>query len=372
MIISPVIVFMLLPLTDKKQKTVSSSFEETTLQNQLVKQVDSFTQLFHSMTSLFNETSLQSHSYEYVGYIYEDLCKDCSSHDNCFNQRYGPHRLVKLMNKGLKQSFNKDDEEFIENYCLEPELYIDLVKTYKKDYEKIQRIRIEYQSMKKELYKQFSLLSDVFSNFSHKLQIGQIEEKHIIEHLKGYHFDIEYLKKYYESGYTYYIEIGLYNTSKQEIHQELVPILEAYLNENLEVKTLREPMHHLGYTYTVLKHCSRYSIEYGVSQYSKDPLACGDSYSLFTMLSKQYFALSDGMGQGVKASEDSKLTLKILRQLISNGVSLKSAIQSVNALLKIKNRNDMFTTLDMIEVDLTNAKATFIKYGCCPTYIKKQ
>ena len=75
-------------------------------------------------------------------------------------------------------------------------------------------------------------------------------------------------------------------------------------------------------------------------------MACGDSYALFSMNENQYFALSDGMGQGQKASDDSSLTLDIMKQLIINGISLKDAVQSVNALLKIKNRNDMFTTLD--------------------------
>lgn len=368
MIVSSAILFMLLPVS-KKKKVVSDSFEDITLQNQLIKQIDSFTDLFHSMTTLFNETSLNSHVYEYVGYIYEDLCKDCSSHDNCFHSQYGPNRLVKLMNKGLKNEFNKEDQLFIENYCLEPELYIDLVDTYKKDYERIQRIRSEYSSMKKELYRQFSLLADVFSNFSQKLQLGRIEERHILEHLKGYHFEVEYLKKYYESKSTYYIELGLYNIDREEVIQELLPLLESYLTENLEIVTLNEPMHHLGYTYVLLKHCSAYSIQYGVVQFSKDPLVCGDSYSLFQMPTKQYFSLSDGMGKGKKANDDSSLTLNIIKQLISNGVSLNSAIQSVNALLKIKNRNDMFTTLDLLEIDLTDASSTFIKYGSCPTFI---
>ena len=368
MIVSSAIIFMFLPL-EKKHKNISSSFEDTSLQNQLIKQIDSFSDLFHSMTTLFNETSLNSHVYEYVGYIYEDLCKDCSSHDNCFNSHYGPNRLVKLMNKGLKQGINNEDRQFVENYCLEPELYLDLVKTYKKDFEKIQRIRSEYSTMKKELYKQFSLLTEVFSNFSAKLQLGEIEERHILEHLKGYHFQIEYLKKYYESKSTYYIELGLYNIDRKEIVQEMVPLLENYLNENLDVAAIKEPMHHLGYTYVLLKHCSRYKVEYGVTQYSKDPLACGDSYSLFQMPGLQYFCLSDGMGQGKKANEDSKLTLNIIKQLISNGISLDSAINSVNALLRIKNRNDMFTTLDMIEINLASASSTIIKYGTCPSYI---
>lgn len=369
MIVSSVVVFMVLPLIEKKKRVISNSFETTTIQNQLIKQIDSFTDLFHSMTSLFNETALNSHIYEYVGYIYEDLCKDCSSHDQCFHSKYGPNRLVKLMNKGLKYDLSHEDHNFIGNYCLEPELYIDLVKTYKKDYEKIQRIRNEYSTMKKELYRQFSLLSDVFSDFSLKLQSGKIEDRHILEHLKGYHFKIEYLKKYYESKSTYYIEIGMYDIDRKEIISELIPLLEDYLNENLQLVTLKEPMHHLGYSYILLKHCTSFHIQYGVSQYSKDPLVCGDSYSIFQNGTNQYFALSDGMGQGKKANEDSKLTLNIVKQLICNGVSLKSAIGSVNSLLKIKNRNDMFTTLDMIEINLSDAYSTIIKYGTCPTFI---
>lgn len=372
MIILSVIIFMLLPLIEIKKKRLSESFETITLQNQFIQQIDSFKDLFQSMTSLFHKTTKKSYVYEYVGYIYEDLCKDCSSHQQCFHSQYGPHRLVKLMNKGLQNDISLEDKTFIENYCLEPELYFDLLKTYRKDYEKLQRIHNEYEQMRKELYRQFSLLGDVFSDFSSKLQKSEIAEHHIIEHLRGYHFDIEYLKKYYESNSTYYIEIGMYNTHRKEIIQELKPLLEDYLNDSLQLTTIKEPMHHLGYTYIVFKHCMSYSIQYGVSQYSKDPLICGDSYTFFQNGTKYYFALSDGMGQGKKAGEDSKLTLHIIKRLMINGVSLKSTLGSINALLRIKNKNDMFTTLDFMEVNLVDAYSVFMKYGSCPTYILRE
>ena len=185
----------------------------------------------------------------------------------------------------------------------------------------------------------------------------------------GYHFDIVHLRKYYESQNTYYIEVGIQQTTKQEVIEEFVPILESYLNESLEVQTLKTPMHHLGYTYLVLKHQSRYYLQYGVSQCAKDIAANGDSYTIFHLLENQYFALSDGMGVGMNAHDDSSLTLNVVKQLMSNGISLKDTLHSVNALLKIKNQSDMFTTLDMVEVSLVIGSATFIKYGACPTYI---
>lgn len=362
------IIFFILPM-HKKQSLLSSSYQEMTMKQQLSKQVDAFCHLFEQMTTLFNDTPHHNHSLEYIGYVYEDMCQKCTSQETCFSQKYGPNRLVKLMNKGLKDSYNKEDEEFIFHYCLKPEQYMKVLKDYHKDYRKVYRIQQEYQTMKKDLYHQFSLLNDVFNQFSAQLKIGNIEEKHIYEHMEGYHFQIAHLKKYYESQSVYYIEIGLYETTKEEIENEFIPILETYLNETLDIEVLKTPMHQLGYTYLVLKHHTRYYIQYGASQYAKDPIACGDSYAMFAMNEHQYFALSDGMGQGQKASDDSELTLDVMKQLILNGISLKDTVQSVNALLKIKNRNDMFTTLDMVQVNLVLGTATFVKYGACPTYI---
>lgn len=362
------LIFLLIPIK-KIQPLLSSSFQEITMKQQLSQQVDSFCHLFEQMTSLFNETPVHNHSLEYVGYIYEDMCQNCSSQETCYNQRYGPNRLVKLMNKGLKEAYNKEDKDFIYSYCLKPKQYLETVKDYQKDYRKVYRVQQEYQTMKKDLYHQFSLLNDVFNQFSAQLKIGHIEENHIIEHMKGYHFQIAHLRKYYESQSIYYLEIGLYEITKEEIENEFIPILETYLNETLDIETLKTPMHQLGYTYLVLKHHTRFYVQYGISQCSKEAIACGDSYTMFAMNEYQYFALSDGMGQGQKASDDSSLTLDVIKQLILNGISLKDTIQSVNALLKIKNRNDMFTTLDMIQVNLVLGKAVLVKYGACPTYI---
>lgn len=362
------LIFLLIPMK-RVQPLLSSSYQEVTMKQQLSQQVDSFCHLFEQMTSLFNQTPVHNHALEYVGYIYENMCQNCSSQETCFNKKYGPNRLVKLMNKGLKEEYDEEDKDFIYYYCLKPKQYIDIVQDYQKDYRKIYRVQQEYQSMKKDLYHQFSLLNDVFNQFSAQLKIGHIEENHIYEHMTGYHFQIAHLKKYYESQSVYYLEIGLYEITKEEIENEFIPILETYLNETLDIEVLKTPMHQLGYTYLVLKHHTRYYVQYGISQCSKDTTACGDSYTMFSMNEHQYFALSDGMGQGQKASEDSSLTLDVTKQLILNGISLKDTMQSVNALLKIKNRNDMFTTLDMIQINLVLGKATVVKYGACPTYI---
>lgn len=362
------LIFFVLPIRGY-QPVLSSSYQEMTFKQQLSKQVDSFCRLFDQMTALFSKAPAHNRSLEYVGYIYEDMCQNCSSQTTCFHKKYGPHRLVKLMNKGLKEYYSEADEDFIHQYCLNPEKYLTLIEHYRQDYRKIKRVQDEYKVMKNDLYHQFSLLNQVFHQFSNQLEIGHIEEKHIFEHMEGYHFQLAHLKKYYESQSVYYLEIGLYDTTKEEIENEFIPILEAYLNETLDIEVMKTPMHQLGYTYLVLKHHTHYFVQYGICQCAKESVACGDSYIMFPMNENEYFALSDGMGQGQKASDDSSLTLDVMKQLIMNGISLNDTIQSVNALLKIKNRNDMFTTMDMMEVNLVSGMTTFVKYGACPTYI---
>ena len=97
--------------------------------------------------------------------------------------------------------------------------------------------------------------------------------------MEGYHFQLAHLKKYYESQSVYYLEIGIYDITKEEIENEFIPILESYLNETLDVEIMKTPMHQLGYTYLVLKHHTRYFVQYGVCQCAKESIACGKNSS---------------------------------------------------------------------------------------------
>ena len=222
--------------------------------------------------------------------------------------------------------------------------------------------------MKKDLFYEFSLLSEVFDNFSDSLKQMPFENDLLKEHLLGYQFNVTYLYKHDISLNVYTLEIGLLDISKEEVINELIPIVESYLNESLEVVSIKDIMHHLGYTSVVLKHQPNFSLQYGIQQYALEPLYCGDSFSTFHQDNDHYLALSDGMGQGKIAASESKLTLEVLSKLILNGISLKDTIDSVNALLKIKNHNDMFTTLDLCNINLANAKMKLIKYGANPSY----
>ncbi|WP_279000821.1 PP2C family serine/threonine-protein phosphatase [Thomasclavelia cocleata] len=360
--------FLFVPTFKRKPKLLSDDYKNITSRNKLIQRANTFASLFKQLTNIFQEANRDVNVGEFVGYVYEDVCLHCPSRDLCFYQDGSVSRLGKLINKGFKSKYSDEDLKYIKSNCISPDKFLNGINEYKESYEKIKRVNQENSHLKKDLFYEFSLLSEVFDNFSNSLEETPFGDDQLKEHLLGYQFNITYLYKHQISLDVYTLEIGLMDISGNEVVNELVPIIENYLNESLEVISIQDSMHHLGYTSIVLKHQQNYSLQFGIQQYSLEPLNCGDSFSAFHQDNLHYLALSDGMGQGKMAATESKLTLEVLSKLILNGISLKDTIDSINALLKIKNRNDMFTTLDLCNINLANAKMKLIKYGANPSY----
>ena len=360
--------FLFIPSFKKKPKVLSDEYKNVTSRNKLIQKANTFASLFKQLTDIFQEANRDVNIGEFVGYVYEDVCSRCPSRDLCFYRDGNVSRLGKLINKGFKSSYSEDDLKYIEQNCINPDRFISAVNEYKESYDKIKRINQENFHLKKDLFYEFSLLSDVFNNFSSSLEQTPLSDDSLKEHLLGYQFNITYLYRHQISMHCYTLEIGLMDISKEEVVEELIPIIEGYLNEKLEVVSIKDTMHYLGYTSLILKHQQNYSLQYGIQQYSLEPMYCGDSFSVFHQNNMHYLALSDGMGQGKVAASESKLTLEVLSKLILNGIGLKDTIDSVNSLLKIKNRNDVFTTLDLCNINLANARMKMIKYGANPSY----
>lgn len=360
--------FLFVPNIKKRSNLLTDEYKSITGHNKLIQRVNTFASLFKQLTSIFQEFNRDVNIGEFVGYVYEDVCLHCPSRDLCFYQDGGVSRLGKLINKGFKYNFNNEDNEYIKNNCINPQKIIDAIDEYRESYEKIRRVNQENFYLKKDLFYEFSLLGEVFDNFSNSLKQMPFENDLLKEHLLGYQFNVTYVYKHDISLNVYTLEIGLLDISKEEVINELIPIVESYLNESLEVISIKNIMHYLGYTSVVLKHQPNFSLQYGIQQYALEPLHCGDSFSTFHQDNDHYLALSDGMGQGKIAASESKLTLEVLSKLILNGISLKDTIDAINVLLKIKNHNDMFTTLDLCNINLANAKMKLIKYGANPSY----
>ncbi|MGN1182544.1 MAG: SpoIIE family protein phosphatase [Faecalibacillus sp.] len=366
-ILIPLFMFMVSPKIKHHTLKISNEFQEITFQNQLKNKAESFASLYKQLTDIFKEESKQTNISEYIGYVYEEVCSGCPSRDYCFYSQDGMSRLGKLMNKGMLKELDIKDIDYIQQHCLNPEDYLESIDHQQKSYQKMTRVNSVNDHMKKELFQELEIMSHVFQNFSKSIKSDN-DENNILEHLKAYQFDVVFVKKN-KHNQNYSLEIGVEDIDENTVREELLPILESFLGESLDVVSIQSFHKYLGYTSVILKHELKYSILFSKQQYSLDSKQCGDSYISFHHQHHQYVALSDGMGQGYVAHKESQLTLDVLFQLIKNDISLKDTLNSINALLKIKNQGDMYTTLDLLDFNLINARVKVIKYGATDSYL---
>ena len=98
----------------------------------------------------------------------------------------------------------------------------------------------------------------------------------------------------------------------------------------------------------------------------------GDSHLVTMIDERRLLALvSDGMGSGPAAAEESALAVRLLGRFLRAGAGVGLAVETVNALLLNRGGEEMFATADILVADLATGEAWFTKLAACPTLIAR-
>lgn len=116
-----------------------------------------------------------------------------------------------------------------------------------------------------------------------------------------------------------------------------------------------------------------FTVEIGVSQLAKEGQEImGDYYSLLSLPGgRQCIILSDGMGSGPKAREESKGTVHLLEDLLEAGFSRDLVFRTVNTVMQLRSPEETFATVDLALVDLQEGKGEICKIGAAPSFIRR-
>ncbi len=99
----------------------------------------------------------------------------------------------------------------------------------------------------------------------------------------------------------------------------------------------------------------------------------GDSYSFLELKNGEcLMALSDGMGSGRKAREESVAVVELLEDFIECGFKKELAVKMINSVLVLKGSDERFSTLDVCSVDLYTGNAEFVKIGAAPSFLLRE
>lgn len=97
----------------------------------------------------------------------------------------------------------------------------------------------------------------------------------------------------------------------------------------------------------------------------------GDNYSLIeSVKGRLTVLLSDGMGSGEKACQDSERVLDLMEKMMEAGYDVSSAVSLVNSTLTISEEGPNMSTLDVCSVDLYSGMCQFRKVGAATTFLK--
>lgn len=113
-----------------------------------------------------------------------------------------------------------------------------------------------------------------------------------------------------------------------------------------------------------------YNVTTAISKCSKEEIS-GDNYSFGEVGEGRYMvALSDGMGSGARANNESSITISLLEKFIEAGYERNAAIKATNSVLVFRANSESYATIDLGIIDMYEGIGEFIKIGSAPTFIK--
>lgn len=152
----------------------------------------------------------------------------------------------------------------------------------------------------------------------------------------------------------------------------IAPALSTVMGGKLEVcnKKCPRPMGKGACEFT-LTRAFNYKVNSAVVQVAREEVS-GDSLKVITLKEgKELVVLSDGMGVGAKACEQSSTAVKLLEDLLDSGFNKELALKTINSVLLLRSRTETFTTMDMVMIDLYTGDVDFIKTASAPSFIKR-
>lgn len=98
----------------------------------------------------------------------------------------------------------------------------------------------------------------------------------------------------------------------------------------------------------------------------------GDNYTFGEGENAYFAAISDGMGAGKKANNESNVAINLLEKFLEAKFDKELTLKTINSILMLKSNDEIFTTFDISLMDLYTGKLQIIKTGAPATFIKKK
>ncbi|MCL6456935.1 MAG: stage II sporulation protein E [Gorillibacterium sp.] len=346
---------------------------------------DVFRQLSRSFTQLAVEDSKEQRSADkehFMQSIAQKACTSCFRSKTCWNEQFlETQRTLTEMMTAIEHNSKLDKRDLRPEWrhaCKKTEQVLNLMKEqyglYRNDLHWKQQIMESRQLVADQLVGVSQVMEDLANEIKREGQQLYMQEEQIRSALNElglavYSIDVINL----EEGNVEIEIVHRYTRGFDECRKIIAPLLSDILGETITVKKEQVTEREDGSGLVTFGSAKEYEVETGVATAAKGGgLLSGDSYTSLELGNGKFaVALSDGMGNGERARQESSTALDILQKLLQSGMNEKLAIKSVNSVLLLRSLDEIYATVDLAIIDLYSAHTTFMKIGSIPSFIKR-
>lgn len=314
--------------------------------------------------------------------VAEDVCRNCSLCKFCWESDfYSTYQSMFEMLGDIETNGNITPSrmpEIFKKRCLRTNEIAQrlnyLFDIYRLDYKWENRILESRQLVSQQLEGMSKVIKDLANEIYNDVRFKQDVEKEIYAGLRKNKINVEkvIVTENEKDDFEIHLEIKSYKgddtiNSATKIVSEIVGI--ELTNDKYCASTKHEGKR---IKFKLIK-ANRFGAITKVSKIDKGfNSVSGDNYT-FGEKNNNYFAvISDGMGVGRKASQESDITISLLEKFLEAGFDKELALKTINSVLVLKSSDEMLATIDMAVVDLYRGKTQFVKIGSAPTFIKRK
>ena len=316
-----------------------------------------------------------------IDQIHNDECQYCSMQRICWESKFNyTYNLIYEMIEKIEDGeiSSRDIPEKFRKECMNPELIVRIANYYYKlyalDYDWNTKLCESRQLISKQIRDISKSIEGISKDLNKDILLDLEKEKEIINELQRHSIIVDKVSYVQENQEDFKITIEMKNCRDGCLcDDKLVKVISDFVGETLDVQKIG--CHCLGENCkVVLTKAEKYSVVTEVASMSRDGhIFSGDNYTFMEIHDGKYMmAISDGMGKGKKAYDESSVTIDILENMMEAKIDKEIVINTINNMLLLKSSEEIFSTLDLGIVDLKKGRLETVKMGACSTYISRE
>lgn len=304
---------------------------------------------------------------KYIEDYVHNNCLDCLNRHECVNKEKLIISIDYIASK--LENGEKIDESMLSFECKSATFLIKNVEEIYNSMKVMRIIKKKEEENNKKISKQYKEVSNIISNIAKTMKnipakfeknVKQLREELKLQGFIIYEDDLVIDKNYIE--YTFVTDI-LTDIDKQK--KEIIAAVSNILEKQMVIKLLLN-ISKTEKSKIKLVSMAKFGVQTSIAKENKTgENVSGDSYLCMDLETSKYMsAISDGVGSGTQAEKSSKTVINMLEKLLNGGFSEDKAIEIVNSIIKMKEDENNFASLDIIIMDLERAEAEYIKLRC--------